>query len=523
MPFQKKSFPNTILFIIAILTIGMGLLLYLSPPAVFPDPGWGFQVMRSMQMGAGFNQLIKPSQLDISKNTTEFLTWWSPGQYLVPWLFLWLFGINTGQALAITVTICQLLGLSGFYYFFKKIGFSPIIASVSIAFIACQQAYMLPYLFYNGGEILLFAFTGWFLYGCTILQKPGWQLCLFVLFTGWIGFFCKSSVMWIYGAGLFYLWLRLSLPQKTIINHIKKGLWIGVPAITSLISIYIFFLSKGQNPASASGGLEFTLQTFTFPLASPLLAGFSMDDLAHGLLFHSGIPVFSTSLAIMLIVILAIISLLILYCIISSIPNNNYKQLLLVFYAVSLVFFSYAYLRQMAISYEARHYRMIGLIITPGIIYLIAQLKTAYRVCFGLIWVGIAYSSFHYLAKGYGFNQSKSAHGITGIAQPSVDQRSLDYITALDLQQHNAIFAFATDDIGLEIKQNRIITLEQISDYDHINIEDYEYDGHAGPLYILLPQNYDEKKIAIILKFFPGYHDFMTTPVSSQYILYSAN
>jgi len=504
-------------------TIVAGVFLYLSPPALFPDPAWGFQVMRSMQMGAHFNLLVKPDQADISRNTAEFLTWWAPGQYLIPWFFKF-FGCNTGQAAAITITLCQLLGLSGFYCFFKKIGFSPLIAALSIAFIACQQFYALNYIFYNGGEILLFAFTGWFLYGCIDLQKPGLRLFLFVLFAGWLGFFCKSSVMWVYIAGLFFLWLRLSLPQRSLSSHIKNGVWIAIPALTALITIYIFFSSKGQNPASVSGQLKLVWQTFSFPLASPLLAGFSLDDLAHGLLFHSGTPIFSQPVAILIIVVLAFISLILVFAIIRLVPNNDYKLLILVFYAISLSFFSYAYLRQMAISYEARHYRVIGIIVTPGIFYLLGQWKVGYQACFGLIWLCIAWSSFHYLAKGYRLNEEKGVRGISGFAQQFIDLPSLHQVMTLDNEYHDAeaIFAFTSNDIGLEIQHNRIITLENIADYDHINLEDYEYDGHAGPLYILLPISYQGEKADTILKFFPGYKVFTETRLSEKYVLYSA-
>jgi len=521
MSFLKNQH-RIFLIVTAAITVIMGILLILSPPGVFPDAGWGFHVLRSMQMGGGFNLLIKPDQADISKNTVAFLTWWSPGQYLIPGFFKWLFDINIGQASALTITLCQLSGLAGFYYFFKKIGFTPMISSLSVIFIACQQFYALNYIFYNGGEILLFAFSGWFLYGCVALKKPGVILLLFVLFAGWIGFFCKSSVVWVYSAGLFFLWLRLSLIQKSAVGPVKNGLWIAVPAVLSLLTIYWFFLSKGQNPSSVSGQLKLSWQTFSFPLASPLLAGFSIDDLSNGLLFHSGIPVFNTSTAILIIVLMAIISLLLVFAIIRYVPNNSYMLLVLAFYGVSVMFFSYAYLQQMAISYEARHYRVMGIIVIPGILYLVSRLKTGYRIGFGLIWLGIAVSSFCYLVKGYHLNLVKNAHGTSGIAQKFIDQPSLNVIMALDRQQHNALFAFTSNDIGLEINENRVITLEQISDYDHINYDDYEYDGHAGPLYVVLPSAYKGKKADTILKFFPGYQNFTTTQLSDNYILYSA-
>ena len=62
----------------------LGVLLVISPPSVFPDPANGFQVMRCMELGGKFNRMITPDQDDFSKNTSEFLTWWSPGQYLIP-------------------------------------------------------------------------------------------------------------------------------------------------------------------------------------------------------------------------------------------------------------------------------------------------------------------------------------------------------------------------------------------------------------------------------------------------------
>src|SRR5581483_2040889 len=112
-----KHLPNIIMGAITVLVIVLGILLYSSPPAVFPDPANGFHVMRSMEMGGGFNRIVRADQDDIAQNTPEFLTWWTPGQYLVPYAFRSLLGINTGQASALTITLCQLLGIWGFFKF----------------------------------------------------------------------------------------------------------------------------------------------------------------------------------------------------------------------------------------------------------------------------------------------------------------------------------------------------------------------------------------------------------------------
>jgi hypothetical protein len=502
----------------------MGLMIFIYPPAIFPDPSHGFQVMRSMQMGCGFNRLVTPNQDDISKNNSDFLTWWSPGQYLIPYGIKIITGLNTGRATALVITLFELSGLVGFYVFFKKIGFTPIIAALSIVFIACQQAYIIPYIFYNGGEILLFGFEGWFLYGCVAIKKVDLKLLLFVLLSGWVGFFCKSSFIWIYAAGLLCIWLRLSAIGESlnVRKLIKNGIWLAIPAIISVACIYIFFLSKGETPASASTGLKFSLQTFSFPLASPLVAGFSVDDIMHGLLFPTFTPFLTPEHTLWVLLLMAVLSLILISCIIRFVPKNDYRLFMIVFYLVSILFFTAAYLKQLTISYEGRHFRIIGLLIVPGIIYLVAKLKRPYKAAFVVlcfVLIGINYS---FLIKGYIFNKNISGRGTSGFAQQTIDQQSLNYLLKLNDENKDAIFVFTTADLPLEITHSRTIILDPIIPGEQINYDDYSYDGHAGPLFLLLPANYSAEQDNTAMKFFPGYKNFAQQKLGKNYVLYAA-
>ncbi|MDO3627478.1 hypothetical protein [Mucilaginibacter sp. BT774] len=503
------------------LVVILGILSFVAPPSLFPDPANGFLVMRSMEMGGKFNMMVTPDQDDFSKNTSEFLTWWSPGQYLVPYAFKLLFSVNSGQASALTVLLCQLLGLAGFYVFFKKVGFTPFIAALSMLFIACQQFFVVPYVFYNGGEILSFAFTGWFLYGCVAFKGASWQMLLFILLSGWVGFFCKSSTMWVYAAGLLFMWIRLS-SATALTGWIKNGIWIAIPAIVAMGTIYVFFLSKGQNPASASAGLKLTLKTFAFPLASPLLSGFSIDDISHGLIYHTGKAIFNDWQATVILILLAISSLWLVRGILKKIPDQNYRLLMIIFYTASFIFFSYVYLMQKAISYEARHFRVIGLLVIPGAIYLFSQLKSPYRHLLCIVWAGIAFTSIFYLVKGYLYNKNKSAHGVSGIAQQTIDQTALNKVIAIDQRVRNATFVFVNKELGLEIQHNRTLGLEPIGEDLKIDMNDYQYDGHAGPLYIILPDNYAGPKEKFLLKSFPNYKGWYGSMLSDKYVMYEA-
>jgi len=501
--------------------LAIGVLLFFIPPALFPDPAQGFQVLRSMHLGSNFNVFNSPDQSDISQNYDEFLTWWSPGQYLVPYFFQSIFHINTGKAIAIVVTLCQLCGLAGFFFFFKRIGFTPLIAAISVLFIICQQAFVVPYVYYNGGEILLFAFEGWFLLGCVSLKKPGLILVVFVLLSGWVGFFLKSSFVWVYAAGLCCLLIRLPSKQQQFSKWLWNGVWIGMPAITSLIIVYLTYISKGQTPASASNGFKFTFQTLGFPLASPILSGFSIDDLLHGLFFHTGKPILSADLSLCLLILLAFITLVVIRWIIKKVPNENYRIFLLVFYCAAILFFGYSYLRQLTISMEARHYRILGILIIPGIIYAVSKLKIPYALMCGIIPLVLLVINFNYLIRGYHANKN-GARGVTGITQTNVDQQSLNQLMKLDNENRNATFVFISFDTGLEILHNRIITLLPIGDNLKINIDDYRYLGHAGPLYIVLPESYNGPKEKMIMKSFPGYKGFNVSMLSDNFVLYSA-
>ena len=187
---------------------------------------------------------------------------------------------------------------------------------------------------------------------------------------------------------------------------------------------------------------------------------------------------------------------------------------------VAILFFGVTFLRQANISYESRHMRLIGLIITPGVIYLIARLHRVYWVAFGLVWVFIAFVSFRYLATGYHRNSQAAAHGSTGIALGVIDQPTLNYIKALDQQQQNAIFVFTSADLGLEIQHNRIITFDPLGDDLTSDESIFPYKGHAGPLYILLPKSYIGAKANLYMSKFPGYQHFTPYPSGKHYIIY---
>lgn len=510
MPITDKL----LLSALALLVTVAGVVIFVSPPSVFPDPSWGFHVMRSMEKGGAFNVLNSPDPANLAKNLPSFLSWWSPGQYLVPYFFKALFGMTTARASCLTITGAVLCGLAGWYMAFRKLGFSCRVAVLSLVFIACQPAFWIPFAFYNGGEVLLFAVTGWFLYGLALRIRTGWRLALFILLSGWIGFIAKASFIWMYAAGMLALWVWLSDGQRTVSGWFKTGCRIGVPAGLSLTGIYLAYLSKGDNPAASAMGFKFAPEAFEFPVASPLLSGFSLDDLLNGLWVHSNASWVTSGAAAVILALSAMISLLVIWVVLKDAPTKDYRLLLLIFYSVSVLFFIRAYLNQAAISYESRHFRIIGLLIVPGVIHLVLKRNRFWQAAFLLTGIGMAGFSYHFFETTHRGNLS-SAHGPSGFAQGEIDQPSLTYLLDLDRREKNALFVFVSADVGLEIQHNRVIILDP---YD----PGTPYRGHAGRIYLTLPASYSGESLAAMMRYFPDYQNFVCRRLSNNYLLYTA-
>jgi uncharacterized membrane protein YGL010W len=520
--FLEKDKPHRIVLLaLGAITLILGVLLFIAPPSIFPDPGWGFQVMRSMQQGAHFNILASPNPDNIAINQNDFLSWWSPGQYLVPYFLQTVLWLNTGKAVAVTVALCSLFGLLGYYKLFKRLGFTSWLSAISVAFIASQNYFILPFVFYPGGEILLFAFAGWFLYGCFGISKVNWQAMLFLFAAGILGFICKSSALWMYAAGLACVWLNISTGKK-LQMWIRNGVLLAIPAGVALGIIYIEYISKGANPSNAAGAWLVKPETLSYPLASPLLSGLSVDEVFNGLIYHPDTPIISYQLSIVIIVVLAVGSLLLMRSIVRYIPNKNYILVFLVFYIASTVFFSYLYLKQATITFEGRHFRIMGVLAIPGLVYFASKSKAA-RIAFAIVWIAFIGWEFTYFTHGYSVNRD-AAHGVSGLAQQGYDQETITEITVLDaLHPHHCVFVITNPDLGIEIVHNRVMTLD-VGDMTPEDFSDLNYSGKAGTIYMLMPLTYVQNGMAVrITKSFKAYQQFTVRRLSKEFYLYTAS
>jgi hypothetical protein len=535
LPYFKKNQHRILLLFTCLFVAALGVFAFIVPPGIDPDPCWGFLVMHGMEQGHPFNMLVSPDPHNIAKNHYEFLAWWSPGQYLLPYIFKILLGVNTGRAVALTITICSLSGIAGFYKLFTRLGFSKWLSAISVAFIASQLFFFKGFTYFTGGEFLLFAFLGWFLYGCFSIKKISWQALIYVFVGGLAGFIAKSSVLWMYAAAVGCIWVNVSLNQ-TIFSHktsfvkwyhqqnlwswFKNGLLLAIPFISALAVIYICYLSKGDNPTSDQGPVLIRPETYGFPLASPIVAGFSVDELFHGLIYQTDVPTISYQWAVTLLFVFSACCIAYLFFIGRLSPDRKYVIVLISFYVLGSLFFSYMYLKQATISYEGRHFRMIGLLFMPGFIYLIFKTKLT-RVLFFILWG--AYTCIGVATFYIDYNGNKvSPKGPSGLSQQVYDKVTIDELLRLDnLHRNDAIFVVTGPDLAMEIKQNRVITIDD--ETLAIIYATQKFAGKAGTIYIFTANSYNKNgKLQAIIKSFVNYHHFTFKHIGKDYCLATA-
>jgi len=522
-----------LLLLIFLYLITLCIMVFVVPPGFDPDSGWGFMVMHNMERGAAFNRLLTPNPANIANNNISFLSWWSPGQYMVAYILRLLLGVTNGHAISLTIAASYLSGLTGFYLLFKKLGFSPLIAALSIGFIATQLFFVQQFVYYNGGELLLFAFIGWFLYGCFSFDRVTWCTIAFIFLAGLAGFFCKSSVLWMLAAGLCCMWVNISIKQgrvktgslllhkESIVSWLKNGLLLLLPLIAVVVVVNVFYLAKGANPSSAYGQVQVTPEAFLFPLAAPLVAGFSIDELVDGLIYQPDGHTLSYSAAIGILAGLFLICIFFVRTLVKSGSPRPYILAFVSFYLFGCAFFCFMYLRQYNISYEARHFRILGILAIPGVIHLLLKWRIS-KVIFIGGWCLITWLSIGYLSREFAYNRG-AARGNLGLSEQLYDPLTMKEILKLDREyQGDAVFVLMSPDIGAEIVNNRVIVMNTETAPNAV-FSGVCYKGKGGPIFILVPAAFCTSDIKPALnKMFSGYRNFSAKRLSAGYYLYAA-
>ncbi len=505
--------------IIAALAIACVSCLLVSV-STFPDSGWGFLSWKNTLHGGGFNLLPEPDPDNLAKDTYTFLTWWSPGQYLVPGGSASFIGQKIGWGMVFTSIIFTLSGVVGCYFLFGKLQFNRLTTLLSILVLCCQVQTLLPFLVYNGGEVLIFGVAPWFWY-CCIDFKPKISRLLLLVVLSWIGFVAKSSFLLVTFCGFLFIFLGWIRKRNTFKELATKTIALFIAGLLVIVPIYFLFLQKGNNPSSAAEGFGFSWLNLFYPAAIPLLTAFSADEVFNTFVHPYYINSLPTTDAIFYGLGFLLIIFVLSRIYFNRIGSVAYRWLLFTAYLFFTGFFVLQYCRHAAISMEGRHFRILGLLFLPGAVQLILQvkiisLKKAWQLAV-LVLCLFGWTNFYFRVKA---RSKQTPSAITHVVQDLVDAETLAKIHQLDAQfPQQALFVLISPEIAMEIDQNRTLVLP----FNTMTpkSENPSYNGRVKKLFLIVPANIAANSTTkqLIKAVFTGYKIFSEEKISKGFVL----
>jgi hypothetical protein len=501
-------------FILCGLFTAIGLLV---PPSMSHDAGWGVQELRTRAGGGPINSIISPDAADISRDRVSRITWWSPGQYMVPGVFT-LLGLRLGVALSLTAGVSLLCCLLGWIQFAKYFALGPTITILLVLLVATFRYSTLPFGIYNGGEILLQGITPWlFLAGCRVPSASFLRAAGLVFIAIWISFFAKLTGLIVVGAIL----TAAGVEALARLRQVTAGMVGGaVGAIVAFGSLYVAWFSHGTTPASGTGW-SFHFGYLLFALGAPWGAGISWTDMLTSLLFNARHPLLKGALgngdlSVFLWFLLPPV-VLFLAVIVKGwrkyAADTNLRRLLIItagFYAVSVVVMSAIFAHGGDVSLEERHLRASGMLIFACVLAVASHLpgNSVSRLAVGaLCGVMSLYGCFAFAYRAWSMKRAEiDRYSRTHL--PSVDERGIEFLrTEFAKDGRDALFLVPSPDVVSAFPPSARILSNHVEFDTETEISAKTYRGKVpGSLYVIMPTRIAQSpKGPLVLREFTDY------------------
>lgn len=332
-----------------------GISLFV-PPFIEYDSAVGFLAWRGTLLGAA-NSLITPNPANIAQDKAEFLTFWSPGQYLIPGAIS-LMGVPLGIAMTLTVGLSMLACLIGWATvvraFISRTSVTLLITVLISSFRYSTRAFG----DYHGGEILLQALTPWLL--LTAYRVPEMNAIPAALLAAGVvccAFLAKETGLIVVAAALGAGSL-VSLAFGRRITHGMIGGALG--ALAALAIVYIAFLSRGPTVLSGDASWSLPLKNIAFASLAPWVVGISWPELMSNLFFPTRSQIYlPTALLVLLVPPAILMAGLVLFWRPQTTNEKKFRLFSLWFYALVAAVFILLYIHG-PLTLEDRYFRSTG-------------------------------------------------------------------------------------------------------------------------------------------------------------------
>jgi len=509
-----------------LIVLGYAVSAWVVGPSMYADQGMGFLALEAWKHGGPFNIVPVPDPANIALSKGFFVAWWSPGQYLVPGVFLAM-DFDLGHAMTITLALCGVLALVGLHLLYRQWGFPPLSIAVTLLVLCCTRLFSHQFVIYGGGEVLITALTPWFLLllfrlrDFSALHSAILFVAIFVLTVAKL----SGLVLGVASIGtviLLDLWSKrprgagiVAPLVKLVIDDLRSGfrgkiLNVGIALVVFGILFQIFWLSKGDTPTSNplnvfSPGklLTHAIPAFVACFTSIL----SLGDFSAATLMHPGHEVFHERYVFYLLIAIPVGGLV--YVVSRQIARSHpdYFRFAATLTIVFWLIMTAVYVRGGEVSLEDRHFRQIGMVLAIGVVHAALSWRRLFAfAAAGVALVLCAYGGASYVVKLR--TNIHSAKGDMGFRHMVLSQSALDFIRGkLNTPPGgSSLVVIPSAEIALEFRTRR--TLEIAADF--LGIDDLRsrlsFRGRVDTLGVLLQTKMiAEGKAAVVLAAFKDY------------------
>ena len=325
----------------------------LVPPFIDWDSAFGFLAWRGTLLGAA-NSIISPDPANIAHDAVDFLTVWSPGQYLIPGAIS-LIGVPLGVAMTLTVALALLASLIGWVMVVRAFAPRTSLAILVVALIGSFHYSTHAFSTYHGGEILLQAAAPWLL--LTAYRVPEMDAIPAALLAAGavvFAFLAKLTGLIVAAAAL----VAGSLVVLAFGRRITRGMIGGaLGGVAALAILYVSFFSRGPTAVSETSW-SVPFNRIAFASLDPWVAGMSWSD-PLGLIFLPTANGFYTYLTCLVPPAVLVIGL-VLFWRPQTTDEKKLRLFSLWFYAVMAAVFILLFIHGAAIGADERHFRSAG-------------------------------------------------------------------------------------------------------------------------------------------------------------------
>jgi hypothetical protein len=328
----------------------------------FADALRGFEVLNQYKTGVTWNSMQYPA--DLITDTVYFVSWWSPGQWLLPYFFVKTIGIDSIQLLqAIIIIPSTIISLVGYQMLFKKLGFEKHTRWLALFCITSNQLFYWQTLMYYGGDLIMLTVFPYFLIFLINNKHINYRLFLSFVLLSIIGLIAKNTFVIVLLCAMLFVIFRKDGKRK---QNLRLNFIFVISCLIIIGAFYFLHLKWGETPGGAqdfegyNGIPNNWIGDLAYSIGSPLgiftRYTFFIQKIASSFSFIN-----------LLQVIPVILMLWYLYYLTRK-TISIYQQLIVWFCLPFIGAFCLMFILNQAVSYEMRHFAPVAFVFFPGFI-----------------------------------------------------------------------------------------------------------------------------------------------------------